>query len=664
MTRCEVYLDTETRSDVDLKSAGVYYYAQSAYTEIIRVQYAIDEGPVYVWKTGQPIPYDLAVAISDGAIIYIHNAEFDVTVWNAVLAPRGWPRLKYEQCRCTAAMASSMGLPRDLDGAAHAVRLSVEKDKDGAKLMRQMCKPIGWTNDLEPVWNEDPGDHERLTLYARRDIEVLRPLRRRLLDLRGDEQKLYELTTRINERGVRVDRAAVRGAIPMVQEATQGLGRRIRELTEDWKGDSAVHSPMQRDKLLAFMEEYLVRLPNARRKTLELFNATADHVPDVVDNVIQTRLEAAKTSVGKLKAIMARTTPQDSRLRGALVYYGAGTGRFSSVGVQLQNMPRPRPEMSFANCVAAVDLMRQKRADLIDCFYGPVLQVVSDCLRTFFIPAPGHSFIVTDFSKIEAIVNAWAAGQLDMLSALSDKNRDAYAEMASSVYGYPVNRKVHKIEGQVGKALVLGAGYGLGGPRFWEQCVLSNIPVSIEFAIGAIAAYRQKNDAIVQHWYAQERAAMDAVRNPGVTFPCGCVEWLYRSQVLWCRLPSGRALAYPYACIKDRLDTNKVPRPRLHYMGLNHTRRWDLLYTYGAALVENIVQAIARDLLTRVMLALDAAGLALVLTVHDELVAEVPEARADDVLDGVLNLMSIPPHWGTDIPLSAEGGVLPRYGKL
>jgi DNA polymerase family A len=659
--RCEVYLDTETRSPVDLKSAGAHRYFQDPFTDITHVQYAIDDGPVFVWKRGQPIPYDLVVAITDGAIVYIHNAEFDVTGWNMILSRRhGWPRLSYGQVRCTAAMAAAMGLPRSLDGAAHAVKLPIQKDVEGGKLMRRLCKPVGVDELGCPLWNDNPDDHARMDIYARRDIEVLRPLRRRLLDLRTDEQALFELTTRINERGIKVDQQAVQRAIPMVQEANAELAKRIRGLTNE-----AVQTPMQRNKLLGFMSDYLVMLPNARRKTLELFNATAQHVPEVVDEVIQTRLLAAKTSVAKLTAMLSRASPADGRLRGALVYYGAATGRYSSTGVQLHNLPRPRAEMSFKDCCDAVEYVRAKRSDLIDCFYGPILQVISDCLRTFFVPERGSVFVVADFAKIEAVVNAWCAGQHDMLSALTDKNRDAYAEMASSVYGFTVIRKVHKVEGQVGKALVLGAGYGMGGSRFWEMCILTGIPVTLDFAVGAIQRYRQVNDRIVMHWYDQERAAMDAVRAPGTPVTCGTVEWLFRSQILWCRLPSGRALAYPYACIRDRLDANKVPRPRLHYMGIDpFTHKWTLLYTYGASLTENIVQAIARDLLVRVMHILDSMGVPIVLTVHDELVAEVPAKSANGVLSTVLDVMADPPAWGRGIPLSAAGGILPRYGKL
>lgn len=659
MARCEIYADTETRSTVDLKSAGVHRYAASFHTDVLLLQYAIDDGPVFTWNKGDPIPYDLMVALIEGAIVYFHNAEFDVTMWNAVLHERyGFPKLNYEQVRCTAAMAAAMGLPRSLDGAGHAVRLTIEKDKVGSSLMKSMCKPAGWNDDLEPVWLETREAMARLGDYGKQDVLVLRDLRRRLLDLRPEEQKLFELTAQINGRGVRVDHGAVRAAVPMVQAANAELAKRIAGLTND-----KVRTPMQRDKLLSFMTDYLVMLPNARKRTLELFRATAEHVPDVVDDVIQTRLLAAKTSVSKLTAMLSRVSA-DGRLRGSMIYYGAATGRFSSVGVQLQNMPRPRQEMSFKDCCDAVELIRAKRADLIDCFYGPILQVVSDCLRSFFIPAPGHEFVVTDFAKIEAIVNAWAAGEHDMLSAFKDKSRDIYAEMATSVYGYLINRKVHKIEGQVGKALVLGAGYGLGGKAFWEQCILNGIPITLEFAIEAIRSYRSKNDCIVQHWYDQERAAMDAVRNPGTAYPCGVVTWLYRSQILWCRLPSGRALAYPYACLKDKLDRQGVPRPRLHYMGVHPiTKRWALLDTYGSALVENIVQAIARDLLTRIMLILDDMHIPVVLSVHDELVAEVHKSRAQDVLTTILDLMSIPPAWGKGIPLSAEGWTGERYGK-
>jgi DNA polymerase len=617
--------------------------------------YAIDDGQVFTWLRGQPMPYDLCLALIEGATVYIHNAEFDVTGWNEILAKRhGWPRLKYGQVRDTAAMAAAMGLPRSLDGAAHAVRLSVSKDADGAKLMKRMCKPAGWTDDLEPTWLEGPTEMARLQLYARQDIHVLRPLRRRLLDLRKDEQDVYELTTKINQRGVRIDLVPVRRAIPMVLAALGELNKAVADAT-----GGVVQRAMQRDKLLAFLADHLVFLPNARRKTLELFKAQHhDELPEACGNVIDLRLDAAKTSVGKLNAMVNRVSP-DGRLRGSTVYYGAGTGRFSSMGVQLQNLPRP--SISYENCCAAVEALRTATRENMEWLYGPTLQLISDCLRSFIIPEPGAEFAVADFARIEAIVNAWAAGQRDLLQAFKE-GRNVYVEMAQNVFHRPVT-KLDKIEYHVGKGLVLGAGYGLGGPRFWEQCVLAGVPITMDFALDAISTYRQQNDCIVRNWYDQERAAIDAVWHPGQQVACGPVVWLFKSQILWCRLPSGRALAYPYARVLDKLDRNKTLRPRLHYWGLHPiTHRWAELETYGAAVVENFTQAIARDLLVHVMLKAERFKVQNVLSVHDEVVTEGRTARNDLAL--LLDFMAQPPAWGVGIPLSAAGDVLPRYGKL
>jgi DNA polymerase len=410
---------------------------------------------------------------------------------------------------------------------------------------------------------------------------------------------------------------------------------------------------------MAFCHDHMVGVPDMRKRTLELLLATdGEAMPGVVRQVIQTRLEAAKTSTAKLKAMLARVCA-DGRLRGSLLYYGASTGRYSSVGVQLQNLPRPT--MSHGDCCYAVEMIRTKDRTDLEFWYGSTLQVVSDCLRSFIIPDPGHDFAVIDLAKIEAIINAWCAGQDDLLHAFKE-GRDTYAEMASRVYRRPIT-KADKIERQLGKVLILGAGYGLGSVGFWMQCLLGGIPITKELAREAISTYRSENDRIVKHWYAQERAAIEAVCNPGIRFSCGRVEWLMRGGVLFCRLPSGRALSYPYAVIRDKPDRHKRLRPRLHYRAIDpETHQWGEIDTHGAATVENIVQAIARDVLTHIMTLAEDEGVTNVLSVHDEIVAESRHAGRD--LGILRDIACDVPWWAPGLPVSVDAGVMSRYGKL
>lgn len=654
----DAYFDSETRSTLNLKTVGVHRYARCADTDMLCANFFLaGQDRIQLWRKGEPMPQALRVAIENGARVYMHNAEFDTEMWNEVMVKRhGWAPLPVRQTRCTAVMASAMGLPRSLDGAAHAMRLPYEKDKEGQRIMLKLCRPAGYDDDLRPVWHSDPDDYSKLYSYGGQDIRVMWHLRRRMLDIRPEEQLAYELTTRINQRGVRLDMGPVRNAYAMVLQATRELNRKVTSLTEG-KATSAG----QRAKLIDFCADHMVGVPNLRRKTIELLLAgQGETMPDVVREVLGVRLDAAKASTAKLRAMIGRVC-DDGRLRGSLLFYGAGTGRYSSVGVQLHNMPRPRAEMSLDLCWHAVELIRQGDRDMLDFMYGPTLHAVADALRSFIIPDPGKAFAIIDLAKIEAVINAWCAGQWDLLEAFKT-GRDTYAEMASKVYRRPINRKVDKIEGQVGKVLILGAGYGLGGPAFWVQCILSGILISRATAIEAIATYRQENDAIVKHWYDQERAAMDAIRRPGTRVPCGKVEWLVRAGWLFCRLPSGRALAYPNAVVRERPfgDTTK---PTIFYQAINPvTHQWGEVYTYGAALVENIVQAIAYDILSDIMVRSEDEGVPNVLSVHDEIVAESDHADRDFRV--LRDLAHAPPPWAHDLPVKAEGGVVERYGKL
>lgn len=653
----DIYYDCESRSTLDLKKVGVHKYARCPETDLHCATWASPkEGKIKIWLRGQPQPAELIEAVQRGDRFFMHNAEFDWTMWNEVAVKRyGWIPLPLSQIRCTASMAVAMGLPRALDNAARAAGVQVHKDPEGYKIMLKLCRPERYDDDLQPVWHTDPKLYQRLYSYAGQDIRVMYGLRRRVLDLRLEEQQLYELTLKVNERGVRFDLPPVQRALPMVASATKDLNTHVKKLTE-----GEVETTGQRNKMITFCADHMVGVPNLRRKTLELLLATqGEALPAIVTQVIQTRLEGAKTSTAKLKAILARVC-HDGRLRGSLLYYGAGTGRFSSIGVQLQNLPRPT--MDYVDCCYAVEMIRNRDRDDLEFWYGSTLQVVSDCLRSFIIPDPGNGFAVIDLAKIEAIINAWCAGQVDLLEAFR-QGRDTYAEMAAKVYRRPINRKVDKIEGHVGKALILGAGYGLGGLGFWTQCVLNGILIDQATALEAIQTYRAENDDIVQHWYAQENAAMDAVRRPGQRVPCGRVEWVMRGGVLFCRLPSGRALSYPYACLKDKPDRHGTLRPRLHYRCiLPGTNAWGEIDTYGAALVENIVQAIARDILVHIMMLSEDEGVPNILSVHDEIVAE--SRTPDSALSILKDIAQHVPYWAPGLPVSVDAGTMDRYGKL
>jgi DNA polymerase len=651
-----LHLDVETRSAVNLKRDGPWVYARHPSTDLWCACWAIGDGAIQTWRPGDPPPTELVEHVAAGDPLVAHNAmSFERVIWRHVLAARyGWPEPTLEQWHCTGALAAAMSLPRSLDDAARALGLPAQKDMVGHRLMLQMARPRLVEPDGSMIWWDVPDKVGRLIAYCQQDVEVERALLQRLRPLSDAEREVFLLDARTNERGVAVDRDLVGAAEALVTETQAQLDAEMRRLT-----GGVVEAATQSGRLLTWLRARGVEADSVDKPAVAELLGT--NLPDDVRRVLEVRAEAARNSTAKLKAFRARTCG-DGRLRDNLLYHGAGTGRWSGKGVQLQNLPRAS---IVVDTEAAITAIRQREEPWwIDAFYGPPLGVVSDCLRGMLIASPGLELIAADFAAIEARVLAWLAGQRDLIRLFA-MGGDAYCHMAAEIYGRSADAIAKgSVERQLGKQAVLGCGYGLGAPKFRTTCAKAGIQIDEALAERVVQTYRTTNGRIVALWRELERAALRAVEQPGliVSASAGRVRFRIKGDFLWLILPSGRPLAYAKPRIEDRETPWGELRPQVTYLGVNSiTRAWERQSAYGGKWTENVVQAVARDLLAAAMLRLEKAGYPIVLTVHDEIVAEVPAGSGS--VEEFEAIMCQLPDWATGCPVAAEGWRGLRYRK-
>lgn len=443
----DLHLDFETRSACELKSAGVYRYAEDPSTSVWCCAYAIDNGPIMVWTPGDRVPDPIWCAVSDGWSVTAHNSQFERTIWRLIMVPRyGWPVPDDDQWHCTAAMAAAMALPRDLAGAARALNLDVQKDADGHKLMMQMAKPRARLADGSFTWWDDDDRKERLISYCQQDVRTERALGKLLLPLPPDERALFLLDQKINDRGVLVDLPLVEKSRQVVDGAMLRLNRQIGEATA-----GAVQSTTQVAKLTRWLQmEGVDTVSLSKASMLNLL--TQDQDLDI-EWALLTRQEAAKSSTSKLKALTA-SAGADGRARGMLQFLGAQrTGRFAGRLFQPQNLPRGSLPKGIdpEDCIPA--LMTGDEA-LVDALWAPPLDVVSSCLRSMLVAEQNKRLISADYANIEGRVLAWLAGEQWKLQAFrafdAGTGPDLYKVAAAAIFGTTVEA-VTDGERQLGK---------------------------------------------------------------------------------------------------------------------------------------------------------------------------------------------------------------------
>lgn len=660
-----LHLDWETYSACDLKAHGLSVYSKHPTTDIWLGCYAFDDEPVQTWFPGQTVPERVHGHIFSGGQVWAHNAPFEVALNNTVGRRYGWPPMSWEQMTCTMAMAYAMSIPANLEGAAMAMGLKYQKDMEGHRLMIQMSKPKGQNEDGSYVWWDELEKLERLEAYCKQDIEAERELGNKLLRLSDFEKKVWVVDQRINERGFHVDMPAVKAGVEVMKTEKLRLMEEMQVHT-----NHAVGSCTAVAQVKAYLEG-----PNCNLKVGESLNKEALarllDTPDLTPHakrVLELRRDGSKTSVSKLTAI-ANRADIDNRIRNGFQYWGSHTGRWAGRGVQLQNLPRGRYSeadtkeiFSFLMCEAG------NAVDSIQVYYGSPMQVLSDVTRSFFTAPEEMSFVWGDWNAIEARVLGWLAGEEPLLE-LFRKGLCPYEAAYRKAFGVLT---VTKAQRQIGKVMILAFGYQGGVGAFQVMAKGYGVKVTDAFADDLKIGYRNGHPNIVRYWYAVEETAIKAVKNPGKAFKVGPtgrqLTFGVNGSFLFCRLPSGRLITYPYPQVnweKFEWKGEIKEKEQLSYMGEDsETHVFGRKKLYGGLIVENCTQGVARDVMAETLVRLDDHSFPIVAHVHDEVICEVagknntPETRA-----WLKAQMEVVPKWAAGLPLKAEIDFGNRYRK-
>lgn len=652
MDKRTLLVDLETYSSVDIGKAGAFKYTEAPDFEILLLAYAWDDGPVRVIDLTKLDDSDTAAELQDvtagllhpDTIKVAHNSAFERAALRHHLG-RDMPPEEWED---TMVLAAYNGLPMSLDAAGAALQLKDQKIKEGTLLINYFCKPCkptiangGRTRNLP---EHAPEKWARFIEYCRRDVEVEQAIYQRLKGYPTPpwERRLWALDARINERGVLVDRELADAAIDIDATVTERLSDELRRLT-------GLDNPSSVAQLKDWLKGRGVTCESLSKATLAQLIADA---PDkTIRRVLELRAMASKTSTKKYQAA-ATAAGSGDRLRGIMQYYGAGrTGRWAGRLFQPQNLPQNHMEtLDLARA-----LVKERDLDTLELLYGNVPDVLSQLIRTTLIAPPGDTLLVADFSAIEARVIAYLAGELWRKKAF-EQGRDIYCASASKMFGVPVRK--HGVNGhlrQKGKVAELACGYG-GGVNALKAFGADKMGLTDAELQDIVTNWRAASPTIPAFWRSAERAAKQAIDHPGMTYYCGnsnCIRYYKDADALRCLLPSCRVLSYWGAA----LDTDGS----ICFMGQNQTtRKWEKTRTWGGKLVENIVQAVARDCLAVSLLRLDRAGYEIVFHVHDEIVAQAPlGSRWEDMA----KIMGMPIDWAPGLVLRADGYATPYYKK-
>ena len=620
-----IWVDFETRSACDLKSAGVYNYAQSLSTEVLCMAYAYDDGEVQMW-TGGPLP-DFT-----GHQIRAHNAAFERLIFWYVLQ-QDYP---LEQFYCTAAQARANCAPGSLEDAGRFAGASMRKDHRGGHLVRQCCIPP-YNQTLLPELFE----------YCAQDVRAMRAISQGMRGLSDDELLDYHVNERINDRGVLVDVELARSAVRYASAELVEIQDSVAKVTQG--AVTSVRSPKMRqwvqdrvspEQLKLMTVEDKISIDKAVRANLL---ACDDLDPDVRE-VVQSADDLWASSVAKFARMAALADEEDHRVRGAFVFNGgAATGRLSSYGLQVHNFTRKcakEPQQVRGSMVAD--------AAIVPAYGKRVTDVLKGMLRPALIPAPGKQFVVADWSGIEARCNPWLSGNGEDVLDVFRSGQDIYVLTAAAIFKNP---DVTPEMRQIGKVAVLACGYGGGVGAFAAMGRNYGVHLPEAVAKRTVDAWRRVNQWAVRYWQALESAYMRAMRNPNQEFAAGRVFYLFDGVHLWYALPSGRVLCYPYA----RFEPDGVSYAKCAWKPAQGATEWPRARLWSGLAAENICQAVANDLLRYSLRQVEDV----VLTVHDELVIET----ASPDVDALRRVMCTPPAWASGLPLAVDIKVMSRYGK-
>jgi DNA polymerase len=645
-----LWVDFETRSRCDLFSKGVYNYAQDASTDVLCMSYAFDEDDVRTWTPDQPFPDSVK---NHMGTISAHNAAFERLIFWYVLQCN----FRLEQFVCTAAQARANCLPGSLEDVGRAISSNMRKDHRGNQLIRALSIPRA-----DGTFNEDPALMAEMIAYCEQDVRAMRSISQAMRPLSDQELADYHVNERINDRGVLLDLPLAQAAIKYAAAEMEEIESLVQDIT---KGEiNSVRSPRMKQwvmdrvgpQALALMEVYKdgekkYSIDKSVRANLLLFaEENPDEIPTHVADVIQCADDLWASSVAKFSRLSELADEVDYRVRGAFVFAGgSATGRASSYGAQVHNFTR-----KCADEPEAVRNAMVRGHRVTPRFGARVTDVLRSMLRPALIPAPGHSFVVADWSAVEARVTAWASAdpQADDVLQVFRDGRDIYKREAAGIYRVPEDT-VNKDQRQIGKVAILSLGFGGSVGAFSAMGRNYGVIMPESDSRRIVDAWRRSNAWAVRYWGKLEDAYTRALRNPGREFSAGRVTYLYDKQHLWYALPSGRILCYPFA----KFEGDEITYIKAAWKPAADAKEWPRARLWRGLACENITQAIAHDLLREALRQLPNV----VLHVHDEIVLESPDPETDAEL--LRRVMCTTPAWASGLPLNAETEIMTRYGK-
>ena len=657
----EMSIDLETYSDVNITKCGAYKYAESEEFEILLFGVSVDGGPVTVYDLacGDTIPEEILAALSDENVTkWAFNASFEricLSNWLKKHRPEYFtgysipedPAGQYldpASWKCTMIWSAYMGLPLSLEGVGAVLKLQDQKLKEGKDLIRYFCTPCkptksngGRTRNLP---EHDPEKWSLFKSYNKRDVEVEMAIQKRLSkypvpDFIWDE---YHLDQEINDRGIALDMDVVKNAITFDERSKIALSETMQDIT-------GVENPNSVMQMKAWLSENGVEAESLGKKDVAKL---IDNTDGQVEEALRLRLQLAKSSVKKYQA-MQNAVCKDGRAHGMFQFYGANrSGRWAGRLIQLQNLPQNHmPDLAEARAI-----VKAGDYDTLQLLYDDIPDTLSQLIRTAFVPRPGYKFIVSDFSAIEARVLAYLAGET-WRSKVFAEGKDIYCASASQMFGVPVEK--HGINGhlrQKGKIAELALGYG-GSVGALKSMGALEMGLTEEELQPLVNSWRNSNPMITTFWWDIDRAVKTTITQRIQTEVRG-IRFFYKSGMLFIKLPSGRLLSY----VKPRIGENQYGGESVTYEGVGSTKKWERIESYGPKFVENIVQAVSRDILCYAMKTLRHCFI--VGHVHDELIIE---CSPDVDLNVICKQMGRSPDWMSDILLRADGYETSFYKK-
>lgn len=654
-----LWLDYESRSECDLPKNGGYNYARHPTTKMLCAAYAFDDEEVQLWWHHEPVPQRIAEYFASGGQIRCHNSAFDrLLTWYVVCPDYGLPEPELDRWYCTAAQARANCLPGSLEDVGRAVSSSMKKDRRGAELIRKICiHPF----DDDPVLMQEFGE------YAKQDVRAMRAISQSLRELSEQELADYHVNERINDRGLFIDTALCKAAMAYSAEEVAEVQSVFTEIT----GVKSVRSPLATKwvadrvgpdalKLMTIYKGGEKRLSfdaNIRANLLTLAEEQPDQIPPDVEEVIKCASDIWASSTAKFGRMANIADVEDNRVRGAFIFAGgSATGRYSSYGIQLHNLPRKCAEDPEALRTAMV-----RGHSLVPKYGKRVNDVLKSMLRPAITVEDGDSLISLDWSGIEARVTPWVTGDERAEASLDvfREGRDVYVSTAALMFNKKES-EVTKADRALGKVAVLACGFGGGVGAFANMGKVYGVVLPESEAKRMVQLWRKANPWARPFWSKIEDAFMCAMRNPGHEFSAGKVTYLRQGPHMYYALPSGRVLCYPF--VKFEQD-GSVSYLKAAFKPEANAKEWPRARLWFGILVENLVQATANCLLRHALRTMDAEGINVIGSIHDEILVQCKKDVAESVKQRMIEIMTCAPDWGRGLPLAVEGNIMQRFSK-